>query len=240
MCERRGVRSVHGRSGHEPSDFFATRAATSGFLPPVLAARASLHSSSRADRCCTTPSSSSTLRSLYTTSVCWRSISVCTALAMAAASIFIRRLSQDGDREMRCGDVVRRAGRVSSHAAGPSRDRPGSPHGEGARKLLATRAHHHLAQSLPRCAGTLQLNARRRRPCKDGPVCLARTSPSSLGAACCSLANLSFLPAPPPPPSLTTHQRQHLELAAASPRVRDGSGEQARLDHRPRARAERH
>ena len=165
MCERRGVRSVHGSSGHEPSDFFATRAATSGFLPPVLAARASLHSSSRADRCCTTPSSSSTLRSLYTTSVCWRSISVCTALAMAAASIFIRRLSQDGDREMRCGDVVRRAGRVSSHAAGPSRDRPGSPHGEGARKLLATRAHHHLAPSLPpavqaRCSSTRGASAR--------------------------------------------------------------------------------
>ena len=50
----------------------------------------------------------------------------------------------------------------ASHAAARlAPDRPGTPHGEGARKLLATRAHHHLAQSLPRCAGTLQLNARR-------------------------------------------------------------------------------
>jgi len=67
----------------------------------------------------------------------------------------------------------------ASHAAARlAPDRPGTPHGEGARKLLATRAHHHLAQSLPRCAGTLQLNARRLGslppPCRTGVAWHAR------------------------------------------------------------------
>ena len=54
--------------------------------PSFLSARASLHSSRREVRCCTTPSSSATLKSLYTTSLCWRSISACTAFVTAAAS----------------------------------------------------------------------------------------------------------------------------------------------------------
>ena len=54
--------------------------------PSFLSARASLHSSRREVRCCTTPSSSATLKSLYTTSLCWRSISACTAFWTAAAS----------------------------------------------------------------------------------------------------------------------------------------------------------
>ena len=54
--------------------------------PSFLSARASLHSSRREVRCCTTPSSSATLKSLYTTSLCWCSISACTAFVTAAAS----------------------------------------------------------------------------------------------------------------------------------------------------------
>ena len=111
----RGARSVQGRSGHVPTTLVALRAGAEDVDaeahaapeppqhdvalgkgtpqqdgvsagPSCIFARASLHSSRREVRCCTTPSSSLTLKSLYTTSLCWRSISACTAFVTAAAS----------------------------------------------------------------------------------------------------------------------------------------------------------
>ena len=111
----RGARSVQGKSGHVPTTLVALRAGAEDVDaeahaapeppqhdvalgkgtpqqdgvsagPSCIFARASLHSSRREVRCCTTPSSSLTLKSLYTTSLCWRSISACTAFVTAAAS----------------------------------------------------------------------------------------------------------------------------------------------------------